>query len=67
MLGYFQCNTKDRKIFFFSNQQLGTRVYMNDSNSNDAEVVEFATSENPPFQEYSHIAAFVDALELYVI
>jgi hypothetical protein len=67
MLGYFQCNSKDRNAFFFSNQQLGTRVYVNDRNNNDVEVVKFATSENQPFKVYSHIAAFVNALELYVI
>jgi hypothetical protein len=68
MLEYFQCNRKDRKTFFFlSNQQLRTRVYVNDRNNNDVEVVKFATSENQPFQVYYHIAAFVNALELYVI
>jgi len=40
---------------------------MTDRNNNDVEVVQFAASENLPFQVYSHIAAFVNALELYVI
>ena len=40
---------------------------MNDRNNNDVEVVKFATSENLPFQVYSHIASFVNALEIYVI
>ena len=40
---------------------------MNDRNNNDVEVVKVATSENLPFQVYSHIASFVNALEIYVI
>ena len=37
------------------------------NNNNDVEVVRFATSEDLPFQVYSHISTFVDALELYLI
>jgi hypothetical protein len=40
---------------------------MNERNNNDVEAVNFATSENMSFQMYSHIAAFVNALELNVI
>jgi len=39
----------------------------NNNNNNGVEVVKFATSENLPCQVCSHIAAFVNARERYVI
>jgi hypothetical protein len=65
MLGYFQYNSEDRKTFFSSNQQFEEKK--TDRNNNDVEAVKFDASENLTFQVYSHIAAFVNALELYVI